>query len=114
MGAVLQQEKLTKRHAKYYRIRAEQEKGTEHNVFRYVLISESQNLPKKKGRFLFMESTQGTRLDIQRAYNRKYAANYRRNSPEKKRANDLRYYVRQLIAAGYTVTAPAATSRAAV
>ena len=61
-------------------------------------------------------TTQAPRQDIQRAYNRKYAANYRRNSPDKRRANDLRYYVRQLIAAGYTVTepAPAATSRAAV
>lgn len=61
-------------------------------------------------------TTQGNRNEIQRAYNRKYAANYRRNSPDKRRANDLRYYVRQLIAAGYTVTEPvqAATSRAAV
>lgn len=52
-------------------------------------------------------STQGKQLDtIQRAYNRRYAENYRRNSPEKRRANDLRYYVRKLVAAGYTVTEP--------
>ena len=46
------------------------------------------------------------RLEIQRAYKRKYQDTYRRNSPDKKRANDLRYYVRQLVAAGYIVTEP--------
>lgn len=61
-----------------------------------------------------MEKAQESRLEVQRAYNRKYAANYRRNSPEKKRANDLRYYAKQLVAAGYTVTAPAAAGRMAV
>lgn len=61
-----------------------------------------------------MEKAQESRLEVQRAYNRKYAANYRRNSPEKKRANDLRYYAKQLVAAGYTVTAPATAGRMAV
>lgn len=56
----------------------------------------------------------GKRLDMQRAYNRKYAETYRRNSPEKRLACDLRYYVRKLTAAGYTVTEPAAAGRAAV
>lgn len=71
--------------------------------------------PSEERKVLFMErTTQERQLDIQRAYNRKYAATYRRNSPEKRRANNLRYYVRQLIAAGYTVTEPAASSRAAV
>ena len=49
----------------------------------------------------------------QRQAARKRATDYRQKSPEKKRANDLRYYARQLVAAGYTVTEPA-TSRAAV
>lgn len=49
-------------------------------------------------------------LAIKREHNRRYAANYRRNSPEKCRANELRYYARRLIAAGYTVTEPAANT----
>ena len=68
--------------------------------------------PSKERKVFFVESRKPN--DTQRAYNRQYAANYRRNSPEKRRANDLRYYVRQLIAAGYTVTAPATSGRQAV
>lgn len=54
------------------------------------------------------------RQEAQRAANRHYQRIYRQHSPEKKHANDLRYYARKLIAAGYTVTAPAATGRVAV
>lgn len=56
-----------------------------------------------------MEKTPQNRLDIQRAYNRKYAQAYRERNPEKKRANDLRYYARKLIAAGYIVQEPTTT-----
>jgi type II secretory pathway component PulL len=52
--------------------------------------------------------------EAQRAANRHYQKVYRQRSPEKKRANNLRYYARQLVAAGYTVTAPAAAGRVAV
>lgn len=53
--------------------------------------------------------------EILRLENRTKQARYRQNSPEKRRANNLRYYARQLVAAGYTVTDPAAaTGRLAV
>ena len=42
----------------------------------------------------------------QRVANRHYQNQYRQNHPERIRANNLRYYARQLIAAGYTVTEP--------
>lgn len=51
------------------------------------------------------------RLEIQRLDNRTKQARYRQNSPDKRRANNLRYYIRQLTAAGYTVTDPAAAGR---
>lgn len=83
--------------------------------FSRILVScKAGRKPSDERKVFIMEKNQDTRQAIQRAYNRRYAANYRRNSPEKKRANDLRYYVRQLIAAGYTVTEPAAAGRAAV
>jgi hypothetical protein len=63
--------------------------------------------------FIVEKQQQKDNLEIRRAYNRRYAANYRRNSPEKRRANELRYYARRLIAAGYTVTEPAAKATAA-
>lgn len=50
--------------------------------------------------------------EAQRAANRHYQTVYRQRSPEKKRANDLRYYARQLVAAGYTVTEPATAGNA--
>lgn len=55
--------------------------------------------------------TNERRVEIQRAANRHYQTVYRQKSPEKKRANDLRYYARQLTAAGYIVTEPAAAGR---
>lgn len=47
------------------------------------------------------------RLELQRMENRHKQERYRTNSPDKRRANDLRYYARQLTAAGYTVVDPA-------
>lgn len=55
-----------------------------------------------------MEHTQATDyvLGKKRAANRRHQNTYRQNHPERVRANNLRYYARQLIAAGYTVTEP--------
>ena len=75
----------------------------------YYHMPTAANLPNKKGRFFVM--TEERRKEIQRLENRTKQARYRKNSPEKRRNNDLRYYARQLIAAGYTVTDPAAATR---
>ena len=55
--------------------------------------------------------TDEKRREIQRTANRHYQTLYRQRSPEKKRANNLRYYARQLIAAGYIVMDPATAGR---
>ena len=53
-------------------------------------------------------------LRIRRAAGRRHAADYRRNQPEKRRACLLRYYLKQVQAAGYTVTPTTDPARLAV